>query len=149
MPLLFVGMIAWNAALAANANIEPKVMTYAQEFEWEERVVLIGTSTPPIQRELEEAYIRTYFADIPIMIDIAGCESTWVHTKENGEVLRGYVDPRDIGAMQVNTYYHLATSKQMGLDIFDFRDNLKYARFLYERNGTRDWLASRKCWSKV
>lgn len=96
-----------------------------------------------------EAVVREYFADIPVMIQVARCESTFRHTLADGTVLRGYVDNRDTGVMQINTYYHGETADTMGLDLEDIYDNMAYARDLYERQGTQPWSASAPCWSRT
>ncbi len=95
-----------------------------------------------------EAVVRSYFSDIPVMIQIARCESTFRHTLADGTVLTGRVDAADTGVMQINTRYHGVTAEKMGLDLQDLGDNLEYARNLYERQGTKPWNASAPCWSK-
>lgn len=79
------------------------------------------------------------------MIAVAKCESQFIHYKADGTVLRGHIDPRDTGVMQVNTYYHEETARSMGLDLENLEDNMKYARHLYEKNGFSDYQASAKC----
>ena len=97
-----------------------------------------------------EAKVRAYFEDEPIMIKVAYCESRFVHVNpETGEVMRGWMNPSDVGVMQINQYYHNDTAKAMNLDLLDFEDNLAYARNLYEREGTRPWNASRPCWQSA
>ena len=93
-----------------------------------------------------EAKVRAYFADIPIMAEIARCESTFRHRLADGSVLRGYVDSADTGVMQINLRYHAATAERLGLDLEDIYDNMAYARNLYERKGTQPWNASAPCW---
>ncbi len=80
------------------------------------------------------------------MAEVARCESTFRHTLEDGSVLRGVVDSRDTGVMQINTYYHGEAAAAMELDLEDFYHNMAYARDLYERQGTQPWSASRPCW---
>ena len=96
-----------------------------------------------------EAIVREYFADIPVMIQVARCESTFRQTRADGTVLRGRVDNRDTGVMQINTYYHGDTADIMGLDLENIYDNMAYARDLYERQGTQPWSASAPCWSRT
>lgn len=95
-----------------------------------------------------EAIVRDYFSDIPVMIQIARCESTFRHTLADGSVLRGKVDQRDTGVMQINSYYHGHTAAQLGLNLEDMYDNLAYARLLYEKQGTQPWSASASCWNR-
>lgn len=96
-----------------------------------------------------EAVVREYFADIPIMIQIARCESTFRHTLADGTILRGFVDDRDTGVMQINLGYHADYAEELGLDVEDIFDNMAYARQLYERQGTQPWSASAPCWGKT
>jgi hypothetical protein len=96
-----------------------------------------------------EAVVREYFKDIPVMIQIARCESTFRHTLADGSVLRGVVDNADTGVMQINKRYHERAAVAMGLDLDDIADNLAYARHLYEEQGTQPWNASAPCWSPV
>ncbi len=94
-----------------------------------------------------EAVVREYFSDIPVMIQVARCESTFRHTQADGTVLRGKVDGRDTGVMQINTFYHGKKAEELGLDLEDLHDNMAYARSLYEKQGTQPWSASAHCWN--
>ncbi|MEQ1500024.1 MAG: hypothetical protein ABL917_01475 [Parcubacteria group bacterium] len=95
-----------------------------------------------------EQYVRQYFKDIPIMVQIARCESTFRHLDENGDIHRGRVNDADVGVMQINEFYHLNTAEKMDLDIHTIEGNVAYARDLYEREGTRPWNSSKPCWGK-
>ena len=96
-----------------------------------------------------ETVVRSYFSDIPVMIQIARCESTFRHTLADGTVLKGRVDPADTGVMQINARYHGEKAEELGLDLKDLYGNMAYARDLYERQGTKPWNASAPCWSKT
>ena len=96
-----------------------------------------------------EHAVRSYFSDIPVMIQIARCESTFRHTLPDGTVLTGKVDSADTGVMQINTRYHGDAAERMGLDLRDLDDNLAFARYLYEKLGTQPWNASAPCWGKT
>ncbi len=92
--------------------------------------------------------VENYFSDIPLMDDIAWCESRMRQTNSDGTIFRGLVNPNDVGVMQINTMYHLEDSKKMGLDIFTLEGNLKYARYLFEKQGAAPWKSSSPCWAK-
>lgn len=96
-----------------------------------------------------ERIVRSYFKDIPIMIEVARCESTFRHTLEDGSVLKGVVDPADTGVMQINKRYHEKTALAMSLNLEDIYHNMAYARHLYEKQGTQPWSASAPCWSRT
>jgi len=93
-----------------------------------------------------ELAVREYFKDIPVMIQIARCESHFRHTLADGSVLQGRVDSADTGVMQINKRYHLSTANKLGLDITKLEGNMAYARHLYEKQGTQPWRASAACW---
>lgn len=95
-----------------------------------------------------EQYIRQYFSDIPIMIEIAKCESTFRHLDSKGEVHRGKVNNADVGVMQINEYYHLETAEKENYNIYSIEGNTAYARKLYEKQGTQPWISSKACWGK-
>ena len=96
-----------------------------------------------------EAIVRSYFEDIPIMIEVARCESTFRHELADGSVLQGRVDNDDTGVMQINKRYHEASAIAMELNLEDIYDNMAYARHLYERQGTQPWSASMPCWGNT
>ncbi len=95
-----------------------------------------------------EQYVRQYFSDVPIMIQIARCESTFRQLDSDGEIHRGKVNPADVGVMQINERYHLDQSVKKDYDIYTLPGNLAYARDLYERQGTQPWSSSKPCWGK-
>lgn len=95
-----------------------------------------------------EQIVRSYFKDTPIMIEIARCESTFRHTLSDGSILQGRVDPADTGVMQINKRYHEKTAISLDLNLDDIYDNMAYARYLYDNQGTQPWSASAPCWGK-
>jgi hypothetical protein len=103
----------------------------------------------PVTGPEVEEYVRTYFADVPVLAEIARCESTFRHhDSRTGSILKGKVNNNDVGVMQINTVYHRDTARRLGYDLETIEGNLGYARNLYEREGTRPWNSSRACWNK-
>lgn len=92
-------------------------------------------------------YVEEYFADIPVMADIAFCESRFRQYDSNGNLFRGKVDSADVGVMQVNERYHLEASQKLGYDIHTIEGNLGYARYLYNTQGVQPWKSSSPCWN--
>ncbi len=107
--------------------------------------VAVVREVAPADKSTEQI-VRSYFRDIPIMAEIARCESTFRHELEDGSILQGRVDPDDTGVMQINKYYHLETATAMQLDLDDIYHNMAYARHLYETQGVQPWSASMPCW---
>jgi len=84
-----------------------------------------------------------------VLIPIAMCESHFAQYEGNGkDVLRGKVNPHDIGIMQINEIYHRANAEKLGYDIDTPDGNIAYGLWLYNHYGTAPWNASKKCWSK-
>lgn len=96
--------------------------------------------------ETLSAYVREYFADTPVLAEIAWCESRMRHFGEDGGIFRGVVNPNDVGVMQINTTYHDGKAEELGLDLYTLSGNLAYAKHLFEKEGTRPWKASKPCW---
>ena len=101
----------------------------------------------PVAQTVEQ-YVREYFAEVPIMAEVARCESRFKQFDNDGSIHRGVVNRLDLGVMQVNEYYHGKTADKLGLDLYTIEGNIAYAKYLYEKEGTRPWMSSSPCWSK-
>jgi hypothetical protein len=114
-----------------------------------------STSTEPVKvvvlqdRKAVEKYLREQYADTPILVDIAQCESTFAQFDKNGKVVRGKANPQDVGVMQINEKYHADAAEALGYDLHTIEGNVAYAKHLYREEGAAPWKASSKCWSKV
>lgn len=93
-------------------------------------------------------YVEDRFADTPILISIAKCESQNRQYDKNGDVLRGIQNNLDVGVMQINEKYHLKESQKLGFDIYTIEGNTAYAKYLYDREGAKPWMSSSACWAK-
>lgn len=107
------------------------------------QVAFPHTSTTTVRTTLE-----SYYRDIPIMVQIARCESRFRHFDKNDTPIKGEINSLDIGVMQINAHYHAERALSLGLDIYDFEDNLAYARILYNEQGSAPWISSSACWGK-
>ena len=83
----------------------------------------------------------------PILEKIATCESGNRQFNASGTVLRGKINPHDIGKFQINELYHASSAENLGLDIYTEAGNTLFALYLYETQGTKPWLYSSACWS--
>ncbi len=83
---------------------------------------------------------------VDVLKRIAKCESGGRQFDDKGRVVRGFVNPRDVGLFQINLDSWFEKSQELGYDLFTPEGNIKMALYLYSRNGTRDWNASRHCW---
>ncbi|MGC9605685.1 MAG: hypothetical protein ABSF56_02955 [Minisyncoccia bacterium] len=94
-----------------------------------------------------EAYVREQYADEPILVDIARCESAFRQYGSGGKAIRGEANPADVGVMQINEKYHAAEAAKLGYDIYETKGNVAFAKHLYEKYGIEPWISSEKCWS--
>lgn len=98
--------------------------------------------------ETPRALVERIFADAPIMIEVARCESGFRQYATSTVVLRGRQNPKDVGIFQVNEFYHLRDATKMMINIYTPEGNVKYARWLYDHQGTTPWNWSKPCWGK-
>jgi len=96
-----------------------------------------------------EDHVRSYFSDTPVLAEIAECESRFRHFDTQGKPLRGEKNRYDLGVMQINTLYHGNTAAELGYDLKNIGDNMAYARYLYEKEGTKPWKYSSRCWGNA
>ena len=112
-------------------------------------VIVDNKALDPSRNKIStEEIVREYFADTPILAEIAGCESRFRHYDKNGDVIRGELTPKDVGVMQINEYYHGKTVDILGYNIYTLEGNMAYAKWLYEQEGTTPWNSSKYCWGK-
>ena len=104
-------------------------------------------SKTPVERPITlESYVRAYFVETPVLAEIARCESTFRQVGKDGKVLRGVSNNSDLGLLQVNEYYHGEKALDLGFDLSTVNGNLAYGKYLYDKEGTKPWSASEKCW---
>jgi hypothetical protein len=88
------------------------------------------------------------FEDIPMLVKICKAESGGKQFKPNGDVLRGIVNPSDIGFCQINEYINNDEARRLGYDIYTEKGNKDYAVYLFLTRGTEPWNSSREVWCK-
>jgi hypothetical protein len=143
---LFVATVAMGDSVVPQAPVAVLAATPVTE-----QVVEVETEVSvkaPATILTTEAQVKAYFADAPIMAEIAFCESRFRQYDANGNVLRGVVNSLDVGVLQINEKYHLDTAQKLGLNIHTLEGNMAYAKYLYDTQGTRPWNHSSPCWGK-
>lgn len=125
------------------ANISTASTDHEQEIAEQYRNEALTTTDPIVM----EKYLRNEFANDPILVEIARCESNFRQFDKDGDLVLGMVDKADVGVMQINKRYHAETAKKLGLDLHSVEGNVAYAKYLYAKEGTKPWSASKKCWS--
>ena len=95
-----------------------------------------------------EMAVREYFADIPLMVEIARCESKFRQFGTDGNALQGKMVKEDTGVLQVNKTYHLKRANKLGYDLDTLAGNMAYSRLLHSEQGYWPWISSNPCWGK-
>ena len=140
---LGIAMFATSIMSSTSINIdEQDIKVDVAEVSITEQASEKNNDEPSTTKEI----VENYFSDIPIMIDIAYCESRYRQYDQNGNVLRGEVNPADLGVMQINEKYHGETASKIGTNLYTLQGNLAYARYLYESQGVKPWVHSSSCW---
>lgn len=132
--------LATGLALALSAALTPSV-------------AFTGSQAPsPVQMpaaQTVQQYVESQFADTPVMIKIAACESHFKQFNKDGSVVKN-PNSTAMGVFQIMASIHeeLADEK-LGLNIYSLEGNVAYAKVLYKDQGTTPWNASKACWGKA
>jgi hypothetical protein len=103
--------------------------------------------TLPIEN-VEEA-VREYFKEIPVMIEVARCESKFRQFNTDGSVLFGGWGGGMTGVFQLYDSVHRSAALALGFDISTLEGNLGYAKHLYATSGTTPWNSAKACWGSA
>jgi len=106
-------------------------------------------SQMPVVSLSVEQTVKKFFSSTPVLAAIARCESTYRQVDGAGNVLRGKVNRKDIGVMQINEQYHSSRARALGIDLYSLEGNLSYAKRLYREQGTSPWISSEGCWGST
>lgn len=122
-----------------------------------EQIVVQATATKPVVVEKPKTFVPANevtrvmierLGEGHPLIAVARCESGYRQFNEDGTLLRGKQNPKDVGVLQVNEYYHLAGSTKLGYDIHTLEGNIDYGEYLYNNQGLTPWAWSKHCWGK-
>ena len=91
----------------------------------------------PPQREvsIEELIVETFPEEPEKALAIARCES--------GLRPDAWSPTQDGGVFQIHVPVHGKRLEELGLDIWDPEDNIKFARMLYDESGWRPWVCTK------
>jgi len=112
----------------------------------------IAGIVPPVKsykplREKIIYYADAYSVSSSTMLRIANCEGK-AQFNPDGSVLRGRINPKDVGIFQVNERWHLVDSKKLGMNIYTVEGNIEYSMWLASKQGLKPWSASKNCWTQ-
>ncbi len=119
----------------------------------DEKVKVVSGTTAEVKiekplsnRELIEQFSEQYKVNSTLALKIASCESGLTQFNSDGSVFRGRQNPQDVGIFQINEYYHLKRSQELGLNIYTREGNIEFAMILLSTTGTSPWNWSKACW---
>lgn len=84
----------------------------------------------------------------PVLKAICHAESGGQQFLANGHVIRGHVDPSDIGICQIHETLWNDRARDMGMDIYTQEGNQAMALWLFDHYGTEPWNSSKSAWIK-
>lgn len=135
-PAIFIGHIAAG-------EVEGSPIIYEAE-----EVEVIENYGSYSNRKTTEQEIVDRLGESHPLVDVARCESSYRQLNDDGSLLRGSINPQDVGVLQINERYHLDNSRKLGYDIHTLEGNLDYGEYLYETQGLTPWSWSEHCWGK-
>lgn len=112
------------------------------------------TVDPVLEQAPVELDISPSIELLPPLIPICACESAGrpdaipQHYDTEGNVLRGIINPRDIGMCQISQTYWGEVAIELEYDIFTEEGNILMANYIFEKHGSDPWKWSRHCWNK-
>lgn len=104
---------------------------------------------PLIDPDTVKLEVEEYFADAPVMVEIARCESRFRQFEVDGTPLKNDEGSSATGVLQIMASYHREDALNLGYDIDTLAGNLAYGRHLYDNKGTQPWNESKPCWSSA
>lgn len=134
---LITGLLLATAPVMTSATILP--LEPKQEVVIEQKAEL--TKEQVIINKITEVFGE----NAPIMIKVARCESGIRQFDDKGQIIKNPVTP-DYGLFQINLPSHEKKLEELKLDYRELDDNIAYAKYLFDKNGLRDWQMSAKCW---
>ena len=113
---------------------------------------LFGSAKPPI---VKEVLAEEKFADYPLLVKICKAESQNIQFRKDGRVLRGAMNPSDIGFCQINEPTWNDIARKLGYDIYTEQGNKDMAVYIFLHEGSDPWNSSKcsvikktNCWTK-
>ncbi|MFN3692910.1 MAG: hypothetical protein ACK4SL_02275 [Candidatus Paceibacteria bacterium] len=104
-----------------------------------ESVASTTASTTKLTPAETEAKVRAAFADVPVMIEIAKCESKFRQFTDAGNVFYGGAGGGMVGIFQFYESIHKPMATALGYDLTTVDGNIAYAKHLYQQQGVTPW----------
>lgn len=124
--------------------------SYSESDSWWDISPLVMGESGTLYRspqEHSEAFLRSYFWDIPEMVEVASCESTFRNIQSE-LVDRDGKPEESFGFFQIHgpTWHEVAMAHGLPHYQTDAMQNALMARHMYEIEGLHPWRHSKDCW---
>ena len=103
------------------------------------------TEDTPVVKIVEVKEVKKEVVIPQNLLDISYCESRGRQFNSDGSVYRGTINNQDVGRWQINEYYWLKKSKELGFDIYTENGNRDMAIWIYNKYGAKPWGWSAQC----
>ena len=105
-------------------------------------------SWQPTEVQQAKAYLleKVGYKNFRKLSRIALAESGFRQFQEDGGVLRGTINSKDIGIFQISETYWLEKSLKLGYDIYTTRGNTDMAIWIFNNYGTQPLFWSKHIW---
>jgi len=147
---LTTGVVFLMSSLYGSSNIDKTAAVANAQVSTSSAPAVVATTVPHTfigDRAGMQAYLAKEFADEPVLVDVARCESNFSQFDKDGNIVRGIVNKDDVGVMQINEKIHGPMAAKLGFDLHTVEGNIAYAKHLYAEQGTAPWVYSSKCWA--
>lgn len=118
----------------------------------QKKEVVIEKEKPITDPQEIMALVQQTFADHPIMVVVALCESDMngdglpEQFNPDGSLLYNKKGSSAHGVFQIMESYHHEDALELGYDTHTTRGNVAYAHHLFTEDGIGHWNASSECW---
>ncbi len=133
----FLGRVVRNTSIIASFALT----SYVSAITWNKMHPVTVYAEKTITVTVKDA---DKFENYPLLMRICKAESGNRQFKANGDVVRGIVNPSDIGFCQINEYINNDLARKMGFDIYTEKGNKDFAVYLFKTRGAQPWESSRK-----
>lgn len=108
------------------------------------RSAVVTTTGPThsaiVQKTISDAvFARLPYSEAVALVARAQEESGFRQFNDDGSILRGEVNPKDVCAFQINEDYWLEKAKELGHDIYTLNGCIEMALVIYKERGLDAW----------
>lgn len=128
-----VALVSFAYPVLAQLNLAPMMQPAKYEIE------AINKPSEEVEKTEQIGEIEQLIKRVPESLwRISYCETNIRH-KVGGKTIRGVVDNRDRGLLQINMFYHNKSAVARGFELNRLDGNIGYGILLYQEQGATPW----------